>query len=188
MKTIFRHNELDTITENTPFKSMGFYTWLSKNYHNNLTGNHLTSIYQFLDSLGYNKGINQLSPTVLHYLKNCYTVYVNDNIGELRLNSKTRIHELSNMLEHAIEATSGAIYLNCEYWSQTLKSGWYVPTGKLKATLNHMPTVYGTITKENHSLNLRNANTSYNSSPYPFVLEVNLTAIAVNKQICKIFK
>lgn len=184
----FKHKAIDSIKGDTLFKDIDFYKWLTIYYIDNLTNNHLTSIYQYLDSLGFVKGVNKLSPAQVQNLKNCFKIFFYDN---QKLYKTPRIHELKNMLEFANKNIEGSIFLNVDEDVSRLSgisSGWYVPTGALKETLANYPNVYGTINKYNHSLFLNSANTCYGTSYHPYSLMVRLDKIHVNKNICKINK
>lgn len=184
----FKHKAIDSIKGDTLFKDIDFYKWLAIHYIDNLTNNHLTSIYQYLHSLGFVLGVNKLTPLQVQNLKNCFKIFFYDN---QKLYKTPRIHELKNMLEFANKDVEGSIFLSVnEHVTRlsSIKSGWYVPTGALKLTLDSYPNVYGTVSKENHSLFLDSANTSYGTSYHPYKLMVRLDKIHVNKNICKINK
>ena len=156
----FKHNELDTITPTTLFVDMLFYKWLAANnnanYLLNLSNDRLTSIYQYLETLGFDKENEKLNPVHGHYLKNCFSMFVSANMGAYQ---RPRLHELKNMLEHAHKDTDGALYLSGHNWFRSLESGWYIPTGALAATLASYPTVYGNAHKDFHTLNILHCST-----------------------------
>ena len=178
----FKHNELDTITPTTLFIDMPFYKWLAANnnanYLLNLSNDYLTSTYQYLETLGFDKENEKLNPVHGHYLKNCFSMFVSANIGVYK---KPRLHELKNMLEHAHKDTQGALYLNGHGWLNSLENGWYVPTGALAATLENYPTVYGNAHKDFHTLNILHC--SAGTGLYRF--QLSFTRIIGTKELFK---
>tara|TARA_R110000850_G_scaffold158276_1_gene282426 strand:- start:210 stop:746 length:537 start_codon:yes stop_codon:yes gene_type:complete len=173
----FKHTQLDNTQLDTLFKDIPFYKWLEIHYLDNLSNWSLVSIYQYLESIGFIKGTHKVDTVKGKILKHCFDQYFRDNIG---LFKSPRLHEISNMLEFALESTEGAIYLETTLNASNINSGWYTPTGALKITLDSFPTIYGIISKANFNLVLDTG------SSYPAKLSLNFKKIIRNKTICSI--